>query len=96
MLRTWRLPALLLAAASAVYLAGCNSDERQAPPGKPAEPGDQAHAHKPGAHGGLIVPIGADSYHAEVVFEKEGVLRFFTLGKDEARVLEVEAQPLTA
>jgi YHS domain-containing protein len=52
------------------------------------------HAHKPGAHGGTIVAIGRDSYHAEAVFEKGGIVRLYTLGQDEAKVLEVEAQTL--
>ena len=53
------------------------------------------HGHKASAHGGILVPIGSDSYHAEAVFEKGGILRLFTLGQNEAAVLEVEAQPLT-
>ena len=58
--------------------------------------GEEEHGHKPGAHGGIIVPIGRDSYHAEAVFEKGGALRLFTLGQDEGRVQEVESQTLTA
>ncbi len=57
---------------------------------------EEDHAHKPGAHGGIIVAIGRDSYHAEAVFEKGGKLRLFTLGQDEGRIQEVEAQTLTA
>ncbi len=47
-------------------------------------------------HGGIIVPIGRDSYHAEAVFEQGGTLRLFMLGQDEGRVQEVETQTLTA
>jgi YHS domain-containing protein len=54
------------------------------------------HAHKPGAHGGIIVPIGADSYHAEAVIEKGGLLRLLMLGADESRIHEVETQTLKA
>jgi len=54
------------------------------------------HAHKPGAHGGIIVPIGADSYHAEAVIEKGGTLRLLMLGADESRIHEVETQILKA
>jgi YHS domain-containing protein len=54
------------------------------------------HAHKPGAHGGIIVPIGADSYHAEAVIEKGGTLRLLMLGADESRIHEVETQVLKA
>jgi len=55
---------------------------------------DDEHAHKPGEHGGIIVTIGRDSYHAEAIFEKGGTLRLLMLGKDEAKVLEVESQSL--
>ncbi|MEK6258257.1 MAG: hypothetical protein AABP62_06515 [Planctomycetota bacterium] len=60
---------------------------------KPTE-GD--HAHKPGSHGGVIVPIGTDSYHAEAVIEKGGTFRLLTLGKDESRIQEVDEQPIKA
>lgn len=56
---------------------------------------DDEHAHKPGAHGGIIVTIGRDSYHAEALFEQGGTLRLLMLGKDEAKVLEVETQTFT-
>ena len=58
--------------------------------------GDGGHAHKPGEHGGIIVSIGRDSYHAEAVFEQGGTLRLFLLGQDESRVQEADSQPLTA
>jgi YHS domain-containing protein len=60
------------------------------------KPTDGDHAHKPGSHGGIIIPIGADSYHAEAVIEKGGTFRLLTLGKDESRIQEVEEQPIKA
>ncbi len=54
------------------------------------------HEHLPGAHGGTIVQIGQDNYHAEAVFEKGGGIRLYMLGKDEAKVVDVENQTLTA
>ena len=57
---------------------------------------DDEHGHKAGQFGGIIVPIGRDSYHAEAVFGKDGLLTLFTLGQDEAKVMEVEPQTLTA
>jgi hypothetical protein len=54
------------------------------------------HAHKAGAHGGQIVPIGRDSYHVEVLFEKDGIIRLCTLGADESREQPVEIQTLSA
>lgn len=61
----------------------------------PAEAANsEEHGHKAGAHGGIMVSLGRDSYHAEAVFEKGGVLRLYTLGKDESRVIDVEKQTL--
>lgn len=57
---------------------------------------DEEHPHVPGAHGGIIIPIGADSYHAEAVVEKDGMLRLFMLGADETRIHEVDIQPVKA
>ena len=79
--------------------APSNPSASTSPPGKTTGTGgatDEEHGHKPSAHGGIVVPIGSDSYHAEAVFEKGGVLRLYTLGKDEAKVMEVQAQTLTA
>lgn len=53
------------------------------------------HGHKAGAHGGVMISLGRDSYHAEAVFEKGGLLRLYTLGKDESRVIDVDKQTLT-
>lgn len=54
------------------------------------------HGHKAGSHGGIMVSLGRDSYHAEAVFEKGGVLRLYTLGNDESRVIDIEKQTLKA
>lgn len=62
----------------------------------PPTASDEAHEHKPGAHGGILVSLGRDSYHAEAVFEKNGTVRLYMLGRDEARVQEVEIQDLVA
>lgn len=57
---------------------------------------DDEHAHLPGSNGGIIVPIGKDSYHAEVMIEKGGTFRFLMLGEDESRLQEVEDQSIEA
>jgi hypothetical protein len=108
MLRTLSAVSLGLAALGLIALTGCNigtppnpqptatdkaADAKDA--GK-KDKGAEDHAHKPGTHGGTIVEIGRDNYHAEAVFEKNGVVRVYTLGKDEARIEEVESQTLTA
>src|SRR6478672_11429984 len=102
--RTSRLLALLLAPAALAFAAGCGGDTPtgprpaavagpdQAPAAKaPEAPQGSEHAHKPGGHGGNVVEIGRDNYHAEAVFEPGGLVRVYLLGRDEARVLEVEA-----
>ena len=101
--RKLMIPVLGIAlSATLLYVAGCSkSDQGAADPQASKTPAvankkDGDHEHKPGAHGGIIVAIGRDSYHAEAVFEKNGVLRLYTLGKDEGRVQEVESQTLAA
>lgn len=99
----------VLLAASAVLYVGCSGPEpgastesehasSSATASAAAAPTAKAeeHGHKPGGHGGIIVEIGRDSYHAEAVFEKGATLRLYTLGKDEAKIQEVDSQVLTA
>lgn len=103
----WRKFTLAAAALAPLALAlGCNESvtsveappraEATKPAAPPAAKDEEKHGHKPGAHGGIIVTVGRESYHAEAVFEKGGTLRLYMLGKDEGRVQEVEAQELKA
>ena len=98
-----------LTAIALAYLAGCGGTpsggspnaavgKADGPPSAPvaATSTDGEHAHRPGAHSGNVIEIGRDNYHAEPVFEAGGTLRLYMLGQDEARVLEVEEQTLTA
>jgi len=57
---------------------------------------DAEHGHKAGAHGGIIVSLGRDSYHVEAIVTSTGELRLFTLGNDETRVIDVATQELIA
>ena len=54
------------------------------------------HAHEAGAHGGIIVSLGRDSYHVEAIVTDGGELRLYTLGNDETRVMDIEIQDLVA
>ncbi|MBX9625381.1 MAG: hypothetical protein K2X82_16365 [Gemmataceae bacterium] len=108
MVRTLIVLAGLGAAAATATLAGCNKPqppaEKAAAPHKDGDHKDadhkggdhkgEGHGHKPGAHGGTIVSLGQDSYHAEVVFEKDGGVRLYMLGKDESTPQEVQVQDL--
>jgi YHS domain-containing protein len=92
-------------ALATVAVVGCNNaqppaEKAAAPQGGDPKPGsgnkEEDHGHKPGAHGGIIVSLGRDSYHAEAVFEKGRKVRLYMLGKEETRVQEVDAQELSA
>lgn len=102
--------AITLLLAATLFIAGCNSSVPSPSPEQGRKESDKPvgsaqtmpaadeaeHAHKPGAHGGIIVPIGRESHHAEAVFEQKGILRLYLLGADESRVQEIERQSLTA
>lgn len=104
MVRKFTRLALTAGFVSLVSVVGCSDSATQAPEGKTADKVQQTktaetpkggeHGHKSGTHGGIIVEIGRDNYHAEAIFEKDGGLRLYTLGKDEAKVQEVESQVL--
>ncbi len=57
---------------------------------------EEEHPHIAGAHGGIVIPIGSDSYHAEAVIEKDGQFRLLMLGADETRIQEVDVQSVKA
>ena len=51
------------------------------------------HTHEPGAHGGFIVSVGRDHYHAEALFA-DGQLRLYLLDQDQAKVIDIESQQI--
>jgi uncharacterized lipoprotein NlpE involved in copper resistance len=105
MVRKLIIAGSLVAAVTTLAVVGCNNAqppaaEKAAPQGGDPKAGaagkEDDHAHKPGAHGGIIVSLGKDSYHAEAVFEKGRKVRLYMLGKEETRVQEVDVQDLSA
>ncbi len=112
MLRKWTLLSALLAvtAGSALFLSGCGQQSQEkGQEAKSKNPSPQAdkknagpekkgdeHGHKPGQHGGIMVEIGRDNYHAEALFEKGGMLKLYTLGKDESKIVDIESQVIKA
>lgn len=56
----------------------------------------EEHGHEAGAHGGVLVSLGRDSYHVEAIVTDGGELHLYTLGNDESRVMDVEIQELAA
>src|SRR5207244_10197716 len=89
MLRQFRFGlAAALATIGIAIVIGCTRQDTPAGDAQPpivsvnasAKAADQDdHAHKAGAHSGIIVAIGRDNYHAEAVFERGGRLRLYTL-----------------
>ncbi len=57
---------------------------------------DQEHAHPPGTHGGVIISLDRDRYHAEALVEQGGMLRLLTLGRSPSEVIDVASQELVA
>src|SRR5262245_18292006 len=99
MSRTWGAFRLSFAIAALVLAAGCNKAStrgEKAPDGTGSGASEGEHGHKPGNHGGSIVHIGRDNYHAEAVFGDKGEVTLYMLAQDEAQVQEVESQILTA
>ncbi len=57
---------------------------------------EAVHGHQPSVHGGTLISIGKDNFHAEAVFEQGAKLRLYMLGADETKVMDVEDQTLRA
>ena len=53
------------------------------------------HLHEPGTHGGIIVSVGQDHYHAEILFA-EGRMRMYMLDKEQSKVIDIESQEIEA
>jgi len=97
-------------AVAGLFLAGCDQSSTTTKlPANPkvdgsaktsktlqSKPADHEHPHVAGVHGGIVIPIGSDSYHAEAVIEKDGQFRLLTLGADETRIQEVDVQAVKA
>jgi YHS domain-containing protein len=106
MTRSLKLFVLLGTAVAGIGFAGCSkpitqlneaNGGRETKKVLKAEAGGvQEHSHISGAHGGIVIPIGSDSYHAEAVIEKNGIFRLLTLGADESRIQEVDSQTVKA
>ena len=90
--------------AAVIAIVGCDSSqppaERASAPSGDPSPGagytEDHHGNKTGAHGGIVVSLGKDSYLAEAVFEKGRKVRLYMLGKEATRVQEVDARDLSA
>jgi hypothetical protein len=102
MKRMWILGVIGFVALTLAVVAGCSQPTNQNTEGKDKaaakekDKSDGEHGHKPGKHGGSIVEIGRDNYHAEAIFGEKGLVRLHMLAKDEAQIQEVDQQTLVA
>ncbi len=89
------VPLALLA--SLLWIAGCSSDTSTTTPVAGTPPAGGAHAHADeGPHGGHIVELGAEDYHAEVVDDdKSGAVTVYILGSDAKTAKPIEATEVT-
>jgi len=89
-----------LCVALAIALAGCGS---QPPANAPAKVGDQpppagaAHDHPhEGPHGGSLIELGDEKYHAELVHdEKAGSVTIYILDGSAKKTVAIEAAEIT-
>lgn len=76
-------------------LVGCSNSPTPPPAVPTPGTGHDDHA-KASAHGGVMVEIGEEVAHAEAVFEADGTVRLYLLGKDAKSVIEIDAKPVEA
>src|SRR5262249_15119353 len=81
------------------FVVGCTTggtgEKTESTDGDSKEKGEE-HRHEPGKHGGTVVEIRRDNYHAEVIFGEKGLGRLHMLGKDDTQMQEVDRQTLVA
>lgn len=84
---------LVLLFLTCALVVGCSNTS--APP-TPVPADGHADHQLSAAHGGVMVEIGEEVAHAEAVFEADGNVRLYLLGKDAKAVLEIDAKPFEA
>ncbi len=98
-----KLGVWILSAAVLIGLSGCSGesggDYRTFDKNKDKAPDAEhghAHGHEHGPHGGELIELGEEEYHAEVVFDEDSdkvTLYFF--GGDAKSAVAIEAKELT-
>jgi hypothetical protein len=93
---TPRVVAFPLAIAAALALAGCQPPPvGQGPAGKTgAHDHDHDHAHH-GPHGGHIMEIGEEEYHAEWTHDESGKVTFYLLDSDVKKEVPIAADEIS-
>jgi hypothetical protein len=88
-----RFRLFLVGCAGLILVAGCNSANQayhEVPKG--ARVKDQPHEHEQGPHGGHLVELGEEEYHAEVVFDpKSSKITLYTLDSTAKKPVPIDA-----
>jgi hypothetical protein len=85
------------AVALMIGLAGCGGPGQEYHPvPKGVKVQDQPHEHEHGPHGGHLVELGEEEYHAEVVFdEKAGKIVVYILDSTAKKPTPIDAKEIT-
>jgi len=80
----------------ATWLAGCNKPAGQAP--KTGEAHDHEHDHNHahhGPHGGHLMELGEEEYHAEWTHDESGKVTFYILDAEAKKEVPIAAEDIT-
>jgi len=87
---------LLVGCVGLALSAGCNSGNQayhEVPKG--ARVKDQPHEHEQGPHGGHLVELGEEEYHAEVVFDsKSSEITLYVLDSSAKKAAPIDAKEI--
>lgn len=90
----YRTHAALAAFALSAYVAGCGGKGDQTTTTTPpvTEEAEHEHSHaSTGPHGGSLVELGGDAYHAEVVHGDDGAVTVYVLDGNAAATVAIDA-----
>ncbi len=84
----------VLVGSAVVAFAGCNSgDQAYHEVSKGARVKDQPHSHEEGPHGGHLVELGEEEYHAEVVLDpKASKITLYILDSSAKKAAPIDAK----
>jgi hypothetical protein len=87
---------LLVGCVGLALSAGCNSGNQayhEVPKGSRVK--DQPHEHEQGPHGGHLVELGEEEYHAEVVFDpKSSKITLYVLDSSGKKAAPIDAKEI--
>jgi hypothetical protein len=91
-----RISWLLVGWAGLAFVAGCNSgNQAYHEVSKGARVKDQPHDHEHGPHGGHLVELGEEEYHAEVVFDpKAAKITIYLLDSSAKKPAPIDAKEI--